>query len=420
MEENRTEVLNSLIAKREKEIEERVLDRQYADSWEQSAQISEDIDNIQEEIDALKQELKFDSTILPFVKDFIKDICDKDGYYVEEPLAYDDRISANTIVDAFARYKKELKTFSSPEEFSSFEDFLNTELCENVAYDREDELAAALTNSLKNKGLLDDFNEYVYTVMGYSCLSEFLYDETDYAGLRVDLDEFIDKTNISLMFGTASERNHDMNCLNLMFGEDTRNREDMLNNAFTYLMYQQGYTFKDLANAISTGNGNKFFKSVREESLGLSDYQGELTVLVNAKGRNLVNLLDVIARAETDKTFDAFVKVPKDAMVGFFNEWSGAGAMFDIVPNKDMYFPVSMVRNIQLDNLKNMKYEYTVKDVYAMSESAWNSEISLADDETNKEMLESDAYSMIKDSTPADLKVYADMLDRAIKEEIEL
>ncbi len=306
--------------------------------------------------------------VYPWLKEQIKEICNEDGFYNVPVASYDDKISGSVIFDAFKTYQKEVSVWKDTRFDSYLRDLIDTD------YDAKDYYNSWIIDTIeRNARMMGFIDEYLYLLQEeYNDNEMEMYcDIGGFEGLYYDMDEWIGETAITLMFGTKEEQNCDMGSINNMFREDFAydnpdDRQRYFDNALTYLVEQQGHTLSELVDARYKGTDNRFLASVSQEIDNLSDYMGELTLLVKMKGNELVEFLDAIGKGEGNIIADR-----NNVTIGLFNEWSGAGAMFEIMPEKDVVLPCSMIRNVQINGERKSAYEYTVESVYSMSGSAW-------------------------------------------------
>lgn len=309
-----------------------------------------------------------EARVYPWLKEQIKEICDENGFYNVPTTSYDDKISSGVIFDAFKSYKEEVSKWKNADFGVCLRELIDED------YDSKDYYEMEIINIIENNAERDGLKEeYLYLLEEkYDNRETEMYNEAGgYEGLYYDMDEWIGETAITLMFGTKEEQNCDMGSINNMFREDfaydnPNDRQRYFDNALTYLVEQQGHTLSELVDARYKGTDNRFLASVSQEIDNLSDYMGELTLLVKMKGNKLVEFLDAIGKGEGNIVADR-----NNVTIGLFNEWSGAGAMFEIMPEKDVVLPCSMIRNVQISGERKSVYEYTVESVYSMSGSAW-------------------------------------------------
>jgi len=215
-----------------------------------------------------------------------------------------------------------------------------------------------------------------------------------YNGVEIDVESFLNNDyKLNLMFATQTEVNLDMSSITDFYASDFndfyRDKDDFEehgDNALTYLIHQQGYDVEEVLKALNNEDfqytqESNFVKSVIDE---IEEYNGyimsEVTVLVSAKGRDLIDLIDTI---ESDKFDDKkrYIEFSKGTTIGLYNEWIGCGSNLDIALEKPAVFPCDMVCNIQIEGAGRENDGYSVNEVYGMVDTVWTEgKVSIVDE----------------------------------------
>lgn len=334
--------------------------------WVEIPESEEDVSETEED----KQEY------IKFLKDKVEEHCNSDGQ-LEMFWDYRDELDADTIIEAYRNYKKE--------GYSCVEDYI-----ENVLYENNIDWIVQYENDfLKNviNDMEDSENEYIRKKASDNIDS--IKDDLEsagYCGVSVNLKDLLRLTRIkvNVMFGTEKEQNYDMSSIVSSFGSwhepyiDSVN-EDILDNAVTYFIHQQGHTveevycclfdnprgFKD----VNKDEDNSFAKAIVNEMVNnSSEAMSELTALIELSGEDILTFFDMIENQENYLVFD------KNTDMGIFNEWSGCGGLLEFQLDKPFVVPTSMVRDIQIEGAKN--YNYSVDQVYGLIGSCWKDSLS--------------------------------------------
>lgn len=291
------------------------------------------------------------------VKDILTEICDEHGRYHID--SYDlPSFAPEYVLKIFHEYENNEK-----DKLISFSDYLCTTIENDLDYDAYDILKEVILLRLPTQ-LHEDF-KYLHS----NCDDVYdFYNELGCGGFCYEIENSLPKCALNLMFATPSERNYDMGSISDSFINVSNDVKDY-DNALTMLIHQQGYKVEDVQKAFLYGieSSDKFITSVADELNNCySSSMYELTALVSASGKDLLDLLESVAEKK------GFISIPKNAEVGLFNEWTGCGAMLEIELNKDMVFPATNVRNLQIECYGKENYGYTVNSVYGLNGSVWS------------------------------------------------
>ena len=320
-------------------------------------------------------------TFKAWLSDLIPKLCNKksgDNYlYVIEPQSYNEYISPSDIMNAYAKY--ELSIFKAEQDVisTSFADFLTDHLI-STAWTEDNWNDISFVNEIKYavNNSNSDAIKNAYSRLDIDELIDLAY-ELNYGGVTLNLDSFLSqyqyKLNISMT--TKKEQDSDMSAIMTYF-ENPESNVELEDNALCYLIKQQGYDISSIQNP-DDDDTLSFIESVANELDNMPYSMSELTFLVHANGIELCNLLEAIAKRKL--TPDATITMSEYSTCGLFNEWLGTGSDFDINLDKPAVFPVSMIRDFQMENVHpHFNSSYTVDDVYGFIDKVWDGEAAIA------------------------------------------
>jgi len=139
-----------------------------------------------------------------------------------------------------------------------------------------------------------------------------------------------------------------------------------------WLLERQGYSVEEFLNYYNSledfdrGTGktnydkNSFFGSIAQE---LDNFTGGSLVQLVFLGS--INLEDYI------KGFE-YIHIPKDAICGLVDTYSGAGSVLEINLEKPINLPKDEIRIYHKDG-----YRYNIDEIYGLSSGAWKADIQL-------------------------------------------
>lgn len=324
-----------------------------------------------------------DKELTNWLKEQVEDLTRGEMTSSIEPTAYDDVLSADTVLKAFNEYCNKIEKGKS--DFNTFEDYLYEATAsefENGIYYHEEWLVEQIESRLSSAPATV---QEAYAELKAEDYSNWeILEKGEYTGTGVELDQFLKwDYHINIMLATDNERNSDMSAITSMFhGEicDSTSLDDkflneeghftpVVDNALTYLVHQQGYELDAVYQSWVSGkeSENAFVKSIVDE-VNDNYYGGctELTAMVSLRGEELLTVLDNIAHGTNNLSFS------KETEIGLFNEWSGAGSALEIALEQPAVFPADMVRNVQFEGAsRDTNDGYTVDDVYGLIGSVW-------------------------------------------------
>lgn len=131
--------------------------------------------------------------------------------------------------------------------------------------------------------------------------------------------------------------------------------EYVVSNAITWLIHQQGYTLADLFSGVKS----PFLDSVRTELVNNRSDMTALTLCVNVSKKNLEEIV---------LNGDNFV-LSHNMNCGIFDMWYGTSSCMNIILEKDVVVPSSMLFNIKVEGSNDAKC--TVGQVCDFTEKFW-------------------------------------------------
>lgn len=306
-----------------------------------------------------------------FLKQKIKEYCNEKGYY-EIYWDYQECIEPQQLLEAFENYKKD--------GFDKIENYLENELYElNIDYDNN--LFSQIENDLKKQDFFtEDFEKWYEDKCD---IYEDLY-EAGYNGIDVNLSDLLKNSNFrfNIMLATKEEQNRDMSSIFSSYQniDNIENFDKKFDNSLTYLIHQQGHTIQEYFECLNKNPAGfksdykcNFIESTVDEVLNNNFcVMSELTALIELEGTEAIEFLNYLSGNTDNK--DLNLKFNKDTMIGIFNEWEGAGSVFEINLEKDLIIPKTMIRDIQIEGTKNSSY--SVDEVYMLTNNCWKNSLS--------------------------------------------
>lgn len=344
----------------------------------------DDPDFLATQREALSYEKYSEEKVWGWIREQLMDMTDGTMQGELFPFSYDDRISAETIMKAYWEYINIRSAGNSAfyEEFpdGTFSDYLKEIIDTQMIYSKTISVEEHFyIEEIKSRlsSMDEDFQEDYRKATAKMDDSQIL-DMAGFEGINVAYEEFLDDDyKFNFMFATKEESNQDMGSIPGLWTCDPEYYSNLCekdtDNALTYLIRQQGYTLEE---AVRTGisgqeqagkKENPFLKSLTDEVENFPSYSmAELTACFTLNGKDLLDVLDAVSSGKD------YISISKDASFGLYNEWQGTGSDFCIEPEEDVIFPVSMIRNIQMEDAgKSNNAGYTVNDVYGFISSIW-------------------------------------------------
>ena len=195
--------------------------------------------------------------------------------------------------------------------------------------------------------------------------ADALHEELRYNIVETSLSIEKKRFKCNLVLGHKGEGNSDFGAIREMIDllmDRVPDDECMMNNALTWLVHQQGYSMADVVAQFGTENATEsaFIKSVCEEMENCDNVMNAVTICFSVTADDFDGLVDGAGKN---------LKISKNANIGLFAPWVGGGSTMEIVLEKDIILPQSMINQIQIEGAKNR--EYSVDDVFGMSGSFW-------------------------------------------------
>ena len=299
--------------------------------------------------------------------DLLEEKCDDkdDGVYVFDIWpSYDDRISDGEL-DEILREDHPM---------ISFEDTVSEMYDEYVWVERDymiDEVVEKAYPS--DRGEKEEISDYLLDLCDELTAFRIPYDHYEKQKVRADL-----------MIDTG-DSNYDYGCNSVYpyyYGEKGSGIEDCA--SLVWLAKTQGYTKKQLEAALDDGDvadPKGFLDSVRQEVANETSSMNCLTFLVQMTVKDLIELNELIKlqEPEGEKIWRAelrpdcgTLKIGKNAEVGLYDPWNGAGSVFEIELEKDIVLPIKYIRSC----LPDRHFRWSVYSVYGMCGSAWKDVVS--------------------------------------------
>ena len=313
--------------------------------------------------------------IRDFLKEEVEKHCNENGEY-EIYFDYRETLSEDFLMKAFNEYSE------NRQGYEKFEDYLDVRCYDEWLGERNWDFADIVKEDAVKEGyeFAARLEEYL---QGYDYEQE-AFEEVGYHGITYDFGDLLKQDyHLNIMLGTDMEQNYDMGSIPSIFNNmgDTPYFEDEIDNALTYLIHQQGYEVAEVVAELKKGeddmrSDSSFIRSVAEEISEMPAYSMmELTVSVSGSGRELLEVLDKIAKKEGS------IEISKDSSVGLFNEWLGTCSQLDIKLEQPAVIPVDMIRNMQIERAGDENYGYTVSKVCDLSGSFWKGEVSTTNEQ---------------------------------------
>ena len=302
-----------------------------------------------------------------YLKQAINEYCNSDGT-ISMYWDYRDEVDKNMIENYMNKHLKKYHfEYKEPtNERETFEDILIDQLVElDLDLPVEDEFVQYIVDNSPS----EEIKNYISDIDNCDLIND-LYDN-GYNGVDWEIDRLLknSKLRLNILLGTENERNYDMGSIVTAYGNVYRtpfvsydiDAED-LDNSLTYLIHQQGYSTEDVYNELlgfSKDNTSTFINGIYTDiTNNASEALSELGVYVALSGKDI---LDFCNKLKEEK---GYIVVNKNTNIGIFNEWSGTCGYPDKYLEKDFVFPIDMIRNIQIEGVRNREHEYTIDDVF--------------------------------------------------------
>lgn len=213
-----------------------------------------------------------------------------------------------------------------------------------------------------SKDEIEEVRQYVYEEIGYEM------PESHFLGKKFDVNLLVD----------TGDMNFDFTLNSIFPAYCSGNMNDAIHerSSIAWLLKQQGYSRSQYKGYLrGSYKDNKFLGSIYQELLNVSSHMNQLCVLVKLSLEELIRLTGQLKKRENryepwkDKDLGKLV-IDRTAMIGLFDECSGAGSILEIELAKDLVLPVKYIGKLQIDGARR-RYGYDVGNVYGMCGSAW-------------------------------------------------
>jgi len=182
-----------------------------------------------------------------------------------------------------------------------------------------------------------------------------------------------DPLRVNLILGTSEEKNQDFSTnhtLRCMVSEEIDREEEIdarsvQDGMLAWLVRQQGYRFTDLVPELSSVKDSPFLKSVRKELMECHSYMPAVTVCLRLDLEEYTRMLEGGQN----------IRIGKDATIGLYDCWNGAGGTLDIALERDLVISPDMIHAVQIEEEHNdtvkENYCYSVNTTYGLTSGCW-------------------------------------------------
>lgn len=263
---------------------------------------------------------------------------------------------------------------------------------------------------------LDDVSKNIPEELEDYALDRDLYDdlqEAGYNGVDMNAKELLDnaEVKVNIMFATPEEQNSDMGNLITSFGswKDPEydyivENTEVLDNAMTYLIHQQGHSLKEYYQCLLENPGgfdmkhkSTFIESCVDDCVNnSSDAMSGIMCLTRLTPYELYDLYKAMKNGTPNVEFS------KDTYCGTVNIWAGSGGL-GVSLEKPLIMPSSYITHVQVEGAKDSNY--TVDEIFGLVGECWDGKMTFTNSQPdlyqeNKEEL----IEYIKTLIPEDEK----------------
>ena len=339
----------------------------------------EDLNRLEEDFDEEESEESEDDNIdsdeisgdelhekwIAYLKSKIAEDCNSDGFY-EVYWNYDDEFEPSSIQKIVS---DAIETDSSL--VAAADDYLwdlnsGESLDEYFIDDIRNNIPAELEDYALDRDLLEDL------------------DEAGYSGVDMNAQELLDKSEVkvNIIFATPSESNYDMSNIVDVFGswkdpayDYIVDNPEILDNAMTYLIHQQGHSLKEYYQCLLENPGgfkmdhkNTFIESCVDDCVNnSSDAMSGICCLTTLTPDELYEL------EKASKNGSGNLEFSTDTYCGTVNIWAGSGGL-SVNLEKPLIIPVSYAHTIQIEGGKNNGY--TVDEIFGLTGDCWDGKMT--------------------------------------------
>ncbi len=137
-----------------------------------------------------------------------------------------------------------------------------------------------------------------------------------------------------------------------------------------WLAKQQGYTKKQLQNALDEGdmvNPKGFLQSCRVEEANLSCSMPVVAFLVEMELQELINLNVLIRLTDAFKSNYSYIVLDKETVSGLYDPFNGGGGPLNLRLEKDVKIPIKYIRSALPDGCDG----YSMRSCYGLNDSVY-------------------------------------------------
>ena len=181
---------------------------------------------------------------------------------------------------------------------------------------------------------------------------------------EVPYSHYLNKTvNVDIIVDTG-DGNYDFTLNNFASYNAATNEQIHKNSSILWLVKQQGYSKKQLYDAIRHHRfmNSAFLKSVYGELINVTSHMNALAFFVK------MTLDDVINYLESPKD----IVISEDASCGLYDCWNGAGSLLEIVLEKPVVIPKEYVQ-MNIDGGRG----YGIYEIYGLCDDFWNGTVTI-------------------------------------------
>lgn len=326
--------------------------------------MEDSIDNKQNSFEQNNEVSNLEKQWFDYLKGKIDYYCNNDGYY-EVYWDYDEELDPTTI---------DKLTQKAVDENDSFEAIVNDYLWEIVDFPDEylyDEVRNHIPSELEDFAEDRDLQEDLETA--------------GYKGVDMNIRNILGKSDVrvNVVFATPTEANYDMSNIVDVFGSWKNpaydyivDNPEILDNAMTYLIHQQGHSLKEyyqclLENPGGFGFNHKstFIESVVDDCVNnSSDAMSGFTCLTTLTPYELYELRKNVKDGKGSLEFS------KDTYCGTVNIWAGSGGL-SVELEKPFIVPTKYAHTIQVEGSENNN-GYTVDEIFGLTSDCWNGKMT--------------------------------------------
>ncbi len=211
-------------------------------------------------------------------------------------------------------------------------------------------------------------------------------DMKDFQDIQKNVAEYIGNCRMNLILATENEQNQVFGSISDFYLQSSfedmaewnqQEFDESADNALTYLIHQQEHTVEEVFTVCdSRETDSDFVGTLIDEMDNAPEMMPQVAVLVSASGEELLDLLDCIAKK------DGNLEVTEETKIGLFDSWIGVISGLEIQLERNLIIPADIVQNFQIEGAGTENRNFTVREVYGLRDSTWESgSISVTDKE---------------------------------------